>query len=441
MPFLRMNLFQRMARQWDGLHPYNAGQLMYIAATIDPHHAVACWSQTLRELGMGGIEWSHRRYRHVPADAPATLLDDQVCLNGFIADQLNMPFGEPSQGPFRAFVRREGQTTCLCVFYHHWVADSISIRMLIREWFYRCCAPQLASRRALVMRDGAAGGVSWGSSFRAVGSLLAWSMHVKQVRRLSPQAQENLDVGFRLLQLPDGTAGRLHRAARLRGVKVTDLMLCSLVQTCHRQMPVTHAHRPGLAVGTIRDIRATNPRDNGDAFGMALSSATITCPASTLDGTEGLLNHIAAENKRHREPSSLAAHRLTLRLGLLAGRLMNHRSLIDFYRRRMPLSGGLSNVNLNDTWVAHHHPSPITSFVRISPTGPMLPLVMTPTTLCEKFNIAITFRKTVFAPDAIDALLCMLVDSLESWCVESPAGDPAPAGNVTQNIDRPENAS
>ena len=72
MQFLRMNLFQRMVQQWDVLHPYNAGQLMYVADAIDPQHAAACWSQTLRQLGMGGIEWSGRRYRHIPRDAPAT---------------------------------------------------------------------------------------------------------------------------------------------------------------------------------------------------------------------------------------------------------------------------------------------------------------------------------------------------------------------------------
>ena len=437
MQFSRMNLFQRMARQWDVLHPYNAGQLMYVAAAIDPQHAADCWSQTLRELGMGGIEWSGRRYRHIPADAPATLLDDQIHMDGFIADQLNTPFGEPSQRPFRAFVRREGESTCLGVFYHHWVADSVSIRMLMREWFYRCCAPQLASRQAVVMRDASPGGWSWGYSLRAFRSLLDWTERVKQVRRLSAQAQDNLDVAFRLLQLPDGTADRLHRTARIRDVKVSDLMLCSLAQTCHRHMPANHKHRPGLAVGIVRDLRTANPRDNRDAFGMALDSATINCPASTLDGREDLLQHIAAENQRHRESSSIAAHQLNLRLGLAAGRLLSHRSLIAFYRRRMPLSGGLSNVNLSDTWVARHHPSPIASFVRISPTGPMLPLVMTPTTLCEKFNIAITFRKTVFTPEAIDSLLRTLVDSLEAWCADSPAGDSVPALNEGQSQSRP----
>ena len=443
MPFSRLNLFQRTARQWDGLHPYNAGQLMYIAAALDPGHAAACWAETLRDLQMGGIEWAGARYRHIAADAPATLLDDHADLGAFIADQLNTPFDDVSQGPFRAMVRRDGQTTCLGVFYHHWVADSVSIRMLMREWFYRCCAPQLASRQPIVMRDDTAGAFPWGASWRAVRSLLDLSVRGKQVRRLSGKAQANMEVAYRLLQLPDGAAGRLHQAARARGVKVTDLMLCSLAQTCHRHMPAAQKHRPGLAVGSIRDARTMDTRDtrdtgdNRDAFGMALGSGTIICPASILDHRDKLLKHIAAENQQHRQPSSIAAHQLKLRFALTAGRLLNRESLMDFYRKRMPLSGGLSNVNLTDTWVAKHHPSPITQFVRISPTGPMLPLVMTPTTLCEKFNIAITWRTAVFAPEAIDALLRSLVESLESWTVVSPTGGPAQADNAARNNDLP----
>ena len=48
---------------------------------------------------------------------------------------------------------------------------------------------------------------------------------------------------------------------------------------------------------------------------------------------------------------------------------------------RMPLAAGISNVNLNRSWAAAYHPAPLLDYLRVTPTGPMLPLVFTTTTI------------------------------------------------------------
>ena len=58
-------------------------------------------------------------------------------------------FAEPValEPPFRPFVLDNGDGSYYVgVIYHHWVADSVSIRTVLREWFVRVHDPQRASR-------------------------------------------------------------------------------------------------------------------------------------------------------------------------------------------------------------------------------------------------------------------------------------------------------
>ena len=62
-------------------------------------------------------------------------------------------------------------------------------------------------------------------------------------------------------------------------------------------------------------------------------------------------------------------------LGLLAGRLLKPDRAVHLYRKRVPLAGGISNINLSTTWASDYHPTPLLQYIRVSPTGPMMPLV------------------------------------------------------------------
>ncbi len=66
--------------------------------------------------------------------------------------------------------------------------------------------------------------------------------------------------------------------------------------------------------------------------------------------------------------------------------------MYDFYRKEAPFAGGISNVNLNETWFARQHPQRILDYVRISPTGPMVPVAMNVTTLGDRLRLSLTYR-------------------------------------------------
>jgi hypothetical protein len=86
--------------------------------------------------------------------------------------------------------------------------------------------------------------------------------------------------------------------------------------------------------------------------------------------------------------------------GLTAGRLFDRDRLATFYRKRLPLSGGISNVNLNHSWARRYHPDPLIDYLRISPTGPMMPLVFSTTTLGSSFHFGLT-RRSALVTDAM----------------------------------------
>jgi hypothetical protein len=64
-----------------------------------------------------------------------------------------------------------------------------------------------------------------------------------------------------------------------------------------------------------------------------------------------------------------------------------------FMRRAMPLTAGISNVRLRDDWTEKAG-GRILGYSRGVSTGPMLPLVLSPTTLGEEMNLGISYRAT-----------------------------------------------
>ena len=55
MTLARLNVFQRLVRQWDTVHPYNAAQVLRIAGQPDLLALRRAWHATLATLGLGPV--------------------------------------------------------------------------------------------------------------------------------------------------------------------------------------------------------------------------------------------------------------------------------------------------------------------------------------------------------------------------------------------------
>lgn len=393
-----LNAFQQVMRLWDQVHPYNALH----AATITRPQSLAAlntaWQATLQSLRLGHVEITGTRYTHTtaqPSDAAFTVAESSAdTLGALLTAQLEQRFELADHAPFRAFTATIADRQILGLTYHHWAADSHSIRRLLRQWFARLFDPAAIDDRPFpVATNGlwhhfgphAAG---WPLD-HAVGSLLRYVTRFARARRCS-QSMGDCNQRVTTHALPPGVIQSVARKAKRLGVTVNDVLSAALLQTIDRFG--VHERSPGrdeLAIGTVADLRGGGEKPLTN-FGMFLGfTTTVARPADLLDFDQ-LLRRVASQNRHHKK--SLGPQTSLLRMGvaLAESKISTPRDWANGYRSRMPLAASISNVNLNRDWPATYHPAIIADYFRVTPTGPMIPLLFTPTTLGEGMNFCLT---------------------------------------------------
>jgi hypothetical protein len=425
MEWTSLNICQRLIRQWDALHPYNAAHVMRISGRPDPEGLEAHWRSTLEELGLGVLSTRRGQFRWTPIDRASgepgivRRLTAGTSLERFLSAELGARFDPDRELPFRAFVLEEAGHYWAGVIYHHWVADSVSIRLLVREWFLRTFDPAQAQRAPLKIAT-AGYWRSFGPSRRhwsLMGStreMGRWLGQLRATRRLSASDARDLRTHVTVHPAPEGLIDAVASQARRRGVTVNDVFLSVLAKVCDGFVRA-HGTTRGrdLALGTIVDLRARAAAD--DEFGLFLGFTSVVCRAEDLDDFDRLLQAIHRQSV-HQKRSAAAEASILRMLGALAmGRILTGRQLLEFYRRRVALAGGISNVYLNDAWQARYHPRPLLDYLRISPCGPMLPVILTPTTLGDRLNFGLTCRESVIPPAQATEMATMFVSRLQRF--------------------------
>jgi hypothetical protein len=418
----RLNLFQRLVRQWDAIHPYNAAQAIRIAGRADVPAIRMAWHDALGALGLGRahVERDRFYFEHLNGQLPRDIVrhvsgGGGETLESFLSRELNRRFDEHDVCPFRPFVLDDGDGDhYIGIVYHHWVADGVSIRELLRQWFLCQRDPDRARREPLrLAREGYwnlfgphAGRWTLGDG---VLSGLRWTSRFRRVRRMKRSDAEALSQAITIRRVEDGLIDCLRDVTRTAGVTLHDLLLAAAAEACDRHLPMhSHGPRHDLAMGAIVDLRPQARVDLSDTFGMFLGFTTTLCRADDLCDWPRLLRAVAAQNAQHKRAGHSQASVLRMAAGLVAGRVLPAERMVDFYRKRVPLAGGTSNVNLAGTWAAEYHPAPVLEYLRFSPTGPLMPLVFSTTTLGRRFNLCLTRRSAVVS----DALAERILDSI-----------------------------
>jgi hypothetical protein len=103
------------------------------------------------------------------------------------------------------------------------------------------------------------------------------------------------------------------------------------------------------------------------------------------------------------------------------------RFLASLLHKTVPVVAGISNVNMTGSWVdppassdertderANGRPIPqILDYLRISPTGPLIPLVFTLTTIRGRLSLCVTYRTQAFHGNKLLELVQDVVRRLE----------------------------
>ena len=247
-----------------------------------------------------------------------------------------------------------------------------------------------------------------------------------------PDTAHEFDCAFTSHHAPVGMIAPLLTAARKRGVTLHDVFLAALAEACDRVVPLHRSRsRKDIALGSIVDLRPHSRKDLSDTFGLFLGFTSTMCTPRDLQRWPRLLRGVARQGALHKRTGVPQASGLRMLLGWACGTAMSRDEMIHFYRKRIPFAGGISNVNLNRCWAGQYHPSPLIEFVRVSPTGPMMPLVLTTTTLGDRLHIGLTRRTAVLSESAANDLVGHFLHRLNTIAEAGDAfvlnGDPEEA--------------
>ncbi len=420
----KFNVFQQLARQWDRLHPYNAAQVIKVRGQADLAASRSAWIEALQALNLGALCISENSYHYRCLNGEAITHGVVRCPEGteldrWISEEMNRPFEAFGGVPFRPFLLQKAGYFWMGVCYQHWVADSASIRMLMREWFVRQFDPPAAAKRPVRIHAG--GYLSLFGPHRdgyrtaeALMSSLRWHCQFRRIRRIEDREKfRDMSERFALFDAPEGLIDRLCVTARQAGATVNDVFLAAIAQVCNQHVPVLRRlRRRDLAVGTIVDLRPSADRPLNDVFDLLLGFTSICGRAKHLGDWQALLASVARQTRNQKLGGLPLASSFRMLVGLIAGKYLSRDGMIELYRKRVSLAGANSNVNLNRCWPAKYHGSHLLDYLRVAPTGPMTPLVFTTTTLGKGLSVGLTYRPAIIPPERAEKLGKTFIDRL-----------------------------
>ena len=409
--------------QWDEVHPYNAIHVVRIHAALDPERVGNVLRQLLARLGLTGLQMdaAHARFEYQggPAECEIKFLtesDPQTALVSEVERQLNtrFAFSQPFT-PFRFFIVPETDSFLLGLVYFHPIADAEAVVFLLKRIYEAyLSAGEIGSIEPLDLyprpRD---------RLLRHPTPLLKKlaaipGMLLDTRRSCRPKYRDVADstIGATLFSLPDSLP-KLLQASKLWGVTLNDLFLGLLARSLGPLATrLQKGRRREMSLGCIVNLRPELGLQGPGTFGLFLGSFIVTQPMPSENSEpREIALAVRARTQRVKRDQLYLTSALELGFARRILGLSATRKRRNLYQKHHPLWGGITNMNLNQLWP---QPTDGTSFdyFRAVSTGPATPLVMSVTTVGEKVNIGLAFRRTVFSQEDITRIQKTLVESV-----------------------------
>lgn len=383
---LPQNAFQGLMRRWTSLGPYNALHLLQVEGRVELDRWRDAVATAIRPLG---IE---------PPTSIVTTYDD---LTQGITIELNKPF-EAADQPLRFFVIqvRDGDYY-FGVSFDHWIADSHSIRLLMQHIFSNFKGQGATSELPAIRLNTTSFEELFAPPSLPAGVYECLRSYLRH-RRARPFAIHeplNFSVGFQHRQLPDGLIDRIRQFGGKLGAKVNDVFLAAGALALGRHAGFDAAKknpRDLAAISVAVDLRPLARKSMDGYFGFFLGYFSVLVRDLGTTSFDDIVTQIAAQT-RSAKSEKRALHLFYLfKLANLCWDLFDQpRRKALMFHRAMPALGGISNVNLNDSWIERD--SSILDYIRVSPVGPILPVVFTLTTVRNRLSLCVTYRNAVFS--------------------------------------------
>jgi len=387
-----LNDFQALMRSWTTLGPYNAIDLIKVPGRTD----AARWHDAIVQLMAGlGIE------------PPAIIDASYPQLTAGITAELNEPFA-PDEPPIRFFTAGEDAAGhYFGATFDHWIADSPSYRFLTRRAFENYMEPGAAAKLPPLKLCQKRFEELFGRQSRVAAVIEGVQTYLRHASAYRLPIHEPLDLssGFQHLQLPNGLIGHVRQFGKKLGATVNDVFLAVLLQTLgdftksarsNQRKRLLRSKRDGVAFYTAADIRPLANESIEDQIGCFISYFSLILKNPEEIPLPDLVKRIAAQTqtiKSDRQVLRFFQGFGMMRLFWNYYRKPRQRALL--FNRSVPCLGGISNVNLTDTWIGRD--ARILDYLRVSPTGPLAPIIFTPSTIGDRLSLCVTHRNAVFS--------------------------------------------
>jgi hypothetical protein len=212
------------------------------------------------------------------------------------------------------------------------------------------------------------------------------------------------------------TVRKVCRFAHAHEASVNDVFLAVLARAMADFLPrrSSKAGAPHMALGSIVDTRGDAGQDLSESLGTFLGYFVTRVAGDQTLGLGELTRQIAATTRVQKAQRSYLDSAVNYRVASAIWPRLKPGSRLHFARRALPLTAGISNVYLRGTWIDQQGAGRILDVRRAVSNGPTLPLVVSPTTLGENMNVAVTYRLTGFSQAKIDGIMQSFVEQLET---------------------------
>ncbi len=405
----KVNDFQRLMHQWTVLAPYNAGHVIRVSGAPDLERWRSAFIAVLKTLGIT---------EPVPMELSTLALDQKII------KELNRPF-VPGTLPLRAFVTVDQQDSYLLgVIYDHWFADSPSLRVFLQRVFVHFCGSgeNLPPLRVAGDDDDSLEH----SGFGALISCVRDYLRHRRACRIHLRDPLDFGAGFFSTRFPDGAIDDIRAFAKKHGATVNDVFLAAASQVLgkftaeQRKSELSpRAKRDRVAIATAVDLKPLSARDLDDVFGFFVGYFTVVHDRPEMRP----LPELVAATARETSASKSAANALEFTWGLRIARWIwdwssRPRFKAQLFQKGLPFLAGISNVNLTGSWVdqrkmAPGGPETVLDYLRVSPVGPLVPLVFTLTTIRDRLSLSVTYRTTAFSQNQAKQIATELMERLQ----------------------------
>jgi NRPS condensation-like uncharacterized protein len=430
--------------QWSELHPYNAAHTYQLSGPLNLPALQKAVREALEHnnLGIAEIDPAGVEYHHEADDSPQAAEVELVAGDGLpedrlavhLARQLNRPFDRPRCRPFRFSVVDAGPTShYVSLTYDHWVADSVGARLLMRHVLGRYLKLDIPANQGTlelypgtyreVFADRLSGSHLALPVLRSIRSLLnnrsAWRVAYASVSQMA--------IGYGMYAMQPGTVQKVRRFARASEASVNDVFLAVLARALADFLPRRSAKAGAsqMALGSIVDTRGDAGEDLSESLGTFLGYFVTRVADDRAIGLDELTRRIAATTRVQKAQRSYLDSAVNYRVASAIWPRLKPESRLHFARRALPLTAGISNVYLRGTWIDQQGAGRILDVRRAVSNGPTLPLVVSPTTLGEKMNVAVSYRLTGFSQAKIDGIMQSFVEQLETLDGQAAGQTPA----------------